>query len=592
MKLEPSTDFAREAGREAELLHALNTASAILQRAAHSEADVFRVFKEEINKLGVNSALTLLDDSGKRLIIQAVAVPSGILSTLEKLAGRSGEGFSFEIERVDVYRQVVESRRTLFVADNTNHLVQMLPEELQPMTRHVIQYFGRTPGIFAPLVIEGRVQGALNVTGPGLIARDAPALEAFANHIAIALEKVRLFTAMQQELYERRQAEEAAWRLQKLESLGHLAGGIAHDFNNLLTAMLAQTSLALAKAPPPSPVRSHIEKAIKAAERATHLTRQLLAYSGRGHFEIRAFNLNKLIQDNLHLFKVALPKSINLETELADSLPPVEGDTSQVQQVIVNLIINAAEAIGENPGMVRVNTTTQEVSESDEHVWQHTGEPLLPGRYVVLEVQDDGRGMDEETLAKIFEPFFTTKFTGRGLGLAAVLGIVRGHKGGLTVESQEGKGSAFQLFFPTSRSDVVASATIARPGKPAGSRPGVILVIDDEAPVREAVTDILELEGLKVITAADGRDGVALYRERQADISLVILDLSMPGLSGEETLLRLQQIKPDVPVLLSSGYSRREINKRLMNVEVAGFLQKPYNASRLLETVGQYLSKK
>lgn len=246
---------------------------------------------------------------------------------------------------------------------------------------------------------------------------------------------------------ERKHVEEALHRAQKLESLGVLAGGVAHDFNNLLMAMMAQTSLALAKMPSDNPARAHVKKAIRAAERAAELTRQMLAYSGRGQLDIQPINLNDLIQENLHLFQVAIPVNVTLSTKLHADLPPIKGDPGQVQQVIMNLILNAAEAISDRPGHVVVATGTHQIGE-DSARWHYTGEALAPGPYVTLTVQDDGAGMDEQMLAKIFDPFFTTKTTGPGLGLPAVLGIVRGHRGGLNVHSGPGKGTTFKVLFP------------------------------------------------------------------------------------------------------------------------------------------------
>jgi PAS domain S-box-containing protein len=392
------------------------------------------------------------------------------------------------------------------------------------------------------------------------------------------------------DITDRRQAEAALRQAQKMESLGILAGGVAHDFNNLLVAMLGQASLALARLPAdPVSARDSVEKAVKAAERAADLTRQLLAYSGRGQFTVRAIQLNDLIRENLSLLAVSLPKPVRLHTALAPDLPFIEGDPGQVQQIIMNLILNAAEAIGQRPGAITVRTGMRVVSEADMYWWQYTSEPLPPGGYVLLQVEDDGNGMEAATLASIFDPFFTTKFTGRGLGLAAVLGIVRGHGGGLHVTSEIGRGTTFQLLFPASAAKPApgpeAAPTISA-AKPAAR---LILVIDDEDPVREAVSDILDMEGIPVLAAADGAAGLELYYQRQAEIRLVLLDLSMPGLSGEETFHALRRINPDVRVVLSSGYSQTEAARRFTDQPVAGFLQKPYDVDALIAEVWRHL---
>ncbi|MEJ2750370.1 MAG: ATP-binding protein [Anaerolineae bacterium] len=303
---------------------------------------------------------------------------------------------------------------------------------------------------------------------------------------------------------------------QKIESLGVLAGGVAHDFNNLLVAILGQTSLALRKLPPDDSVRPHIEKAVTAAERASTLTQQLLAYSGQGHFQIRPIHLNELVEENLRLLYVAVPKHVQLRSQLSPHLPYVEADIGQMQQVIMNLILNAAEAMDEKEGIVTIVTDTQVVGSDDDQFWRHSGKPLEPGLYVSLVIHDNGKGMDSKTLARIFEPFFTTKSTGRGLGLAAVLGIIRGHQGGLSVTSEVGKGSTFKLLFPAA-TETSHPADREEVVEDTGVFAGKVLVIDDEQPVREAVEDILALEGIAVLSAANGDEGVALYRQREAE---------------------------------------------------------------------------
>lgn len=356
------------------------------------------------------------------------------------------------------------------------------------------------------------------------------------------------------DITERLKTEEAMRRTQKLESLGVLAGGIAHDFNNLLVAIMAQTSLALAKLPLGSEAFPHIDKAVKAAEHAADLTRQMLAYSGRGQFERKAIDLNRLLEENLHLFQVGIPKNVDLVSQFTKPLPLIEGDQGQMQQVVMNLILNAAEAVDsqrERPGWVLVKTGIETLVEDDGRFQQFTGSSLSPGCYVTLEVQDNGCGMDDKTMARIFDPFFTTKFTGRGLGLAAVQGIVRGHRAGLHVASEAGQGTTFTLLFPISPDQPVDQPATDNNGR-IPHKEGCVLVIDDETAVRDAVSDILSLEDIKTIIAANGTEGIARYQEHQKDIQLIILDLSMPGLSGEETYAQLkknQSPRPGIDLL-------------------------------------------
>jgi PAS domain S-box-containing protein len=392
--------------------------------------------------------------------------------------------------------------------------------------------------------------------------------------------------AICRDITEHKQSEEAVRRTQKLESLGLLAGGVAHDFNNLLVAILGQTALGLSRLPADSPSRANLEKAVRAAERAADLTRQMLAYSGRGHFQVTTVDLNALILDNLHLFEAAVPKNVRLRSELEPSLPWIDADVGQIQQVVMNLITNAAEAIGDRPGTVTVTTGHRVVGRGDEALWRHTGEPLAPGTYLTLEVQDDGQGMAPAVRERIFDPFFTTRFTGRGLGLAAVLGIVRGHKGGLQVESEAGKGTLFRLVFPRSQRSPVAREPATPPALAAA---GTVLVIDDEEVVREAVADALESEGIRYRLAPDGASGVSVLREHRREIGLVLLDLSMPGRSGEETFAELRKVDDRVPVVLSSGFAEEEARRRFAARDLAGFLQKPYRFPTLVAEVKRCL---
>jgi CheY-like chemotaxis protein len=322
-------------------------------------------------------------------------------------------------------------------------------------------------------------------------------------------------------------------------------------------------------------------------ERAADLTRQMLAYSGRGHFVVRPTDLNALVRENLPLFEVAVPKSVRLEARLDPDPPLVDADVGQIQQVLMNLVINGAEAIGERGGTVTVATGVREVAAADQSLWRASGQPLAPGRYVSLEVRDDGPGMDAETVDRIFEPFFTTKFTGRGLGLAAVLGVVRGHRGALSVESAPGHGTVFRLLFAPSAQPTFAGA----PTQTSAARTATVLIVDDEEAVREMIGEVLENEGFEVLRAEDGSRGVALFREGRDRIDVVLLDLSMPGLSGEETFRQLREIDPGVRVILSSGYDRDEARGRFGTARPAGFIQKPYRPEELMAEIGRCIGQ-
>ena len=390
------------------------------------------------------------------------------------------------------------------------------------------------------------------------------------------------------DITEQRRIEEQLRHTQKLESLGVLAGGVAHDFNNLLTGILGNSSLALDNLGPNHPIRSMLQEVMRAAERAADLTRQLLAYAGKGRFIMRTLDLSDLVREISGLVQTSLPKQAQLRMQLSEDLPGIDADPGQLQQIVMNLVINGAEAIGPEGGSVLVRTFVQEVDRDYIATMSSAGELLKPGRYVALEVHDTGVGMDEATLARVFDPFFTTKFAGRGLGLSAVLGIVRAHQGALKVYSQPGQGTTFKTLFPASAHPVLREA--AAP-KPQLNGAGTVLVVDDEDIVRLTARHALERYGYRTVLAGDGKAALEAFRARSGDVALVLLDLTMPVMNGEETLRQLQALDPRVKVLLTSGYNEVEAVQRFAGKGLAGFIQKPYTAAALAEKVKEVLAK-
>jgi PAS domain S-box-containing protein len=392
---------------------------------------------------------------------------------------------------------------------------------------------------------------------------------------------------------ERRALEHKLLETQKLESLGVLAGGIAHDFNNLLMAILGNAELVQRELSTKSAVHEPITQIEIAARRAADLTSQMLAYAGKGRLVVQRFDLNMLVAEISALLNVTIAKSTTLQYGLAPQLPAIEGDATQLRQVVMNLVINAAEAIGEAPGTITITTSVRHV----DQVYLATMwlAPELPdGDYVVLEVADTGLGMDSVTLAKMFDPFFTTKFTGRGLGLAAVLGIVRSHGGAVKVQSGPGQGTVFTVLLP-SVSDMRAAAhepeRLHSPGPLVAQEQigSLLLVIDDEESVRAVITRILERAGFRVLSAADGRAGLALFHEHADSIAGVLLDLTMPQMNGEDALQAIHQVRPDARVVIMSGYDEQALTERFAPLHPAGFLQKPFNLRTLEEKVQQLL---
>jgi len=401
--------------------------------------------------------------------------------------------------------------------------------------------------------------------------------------------KITGFLAIQRDVTERRRSEDALRHSQKLESIGTLAGGIAHDFNNLLNAVLGQSALALSKLPRESLAADNVTKAIKAAERATDLTRQLLAYSGKGKFVTVDFDLNRLVQENIQILEVSIPKTVQLKLLLDSSGATIQGDMGQIQQVIMNLIINAGEAIGSKPGTITIRTGRIEITPEDNHFWKYTTTSLATGKYVSLQVSDTGCGILPTMLARIFDPFFSTKFTGRGLGLAAVLGIIRGHNGGVGIESELGKGTTFEVVFPLVDGTVKADLTEKTSNIPIDGEGKTLLVIDDEPTVLELLMDVFTGANFKVIESLNPIEGVEMYREHQEKIAMVVLDFSMPGMDGKAAFEELTKINKNVRVLLCSGYSEEEMMSGFGAIRPLGFMKKPYKPSDLLERVSSML---
>ncbi len=384
----------------------------------------------------------------------------------------------------------------------------------------------------------------------------------------------------------RREFEQNMQRAQKLESLGVLAGGIAHDFNNLLTPIMGAAGLALMELPNDSPIRTRLQTIHRAAKRAAALTNQMLAYAGQKPLRVELVDLTAIVEDMRDLALTSLTGKARIDLNLETDLPLVEGESAQLSQVVMNLISNAAESLPEGHGQLSISTgTTMVDSRSRKMLFSDS---MNLGEHVYFEVRDSGCGMDAETLDRIFDPFYTTKFTGRGLGLAAVSGIVRGHGGGIEVTSEPGSGTRFRVLFPAVRRKVVQSVREAKsPGE--FHLEGTALVVDDDEGVRELAQEVLERAGMHVLCAADGRAGVEDFRENADRIRVVLLDRTMPELSGADALEAIRKIRPDTPIVLVSGYSEERVQDELGGKGLAGFLKKPFLPETLLERVADVL---
>lgn len=388
------------------------------------------------------------------------------------------------------------------------------------------------------------------------------------------------FIAVVVDVTERRNIEASLRHTQKLESLGLLAGGIAHDFNNLLSAILAESTLASLKLADTHTARLHINKTLQVVERAANLTRQLLAYAGKETFERKPLDLNSIIEDNLSLLEATMPNGIALRHQLTP-LPLIVADAGQMQQVVMNLVINAAEAYDMMEGIVLVETSVVEIHDGDP-LPQGINRPLPAGQYVCFCVTDHGQGMSAATIERIFEPFFTTKVTGRGLGLSAVQNILADLGGAMGIQSMEGVGTTFELFFPAYLPEPDFEAL---PSLNDLNNQGCILLVDDEDVIRRALAEVLDLAGFAVITAVSGEDAVAKFKAHQAEIAAVVIDINMPGMAGDEAVGHLLKIVPDLPVILMSGYGSLSLGRELLDLPTVRVLKKPFGFNELVNAI-------
>ncbi len=387
---------------------------------------------------------------------------------------------------------------------------------------------------------------------------------------------------------EQKQLQMRMQQAQKLESMGMLAGGIAHDFNNLLMGVLANASIALEEIAPDSPGRKSLESIELSAQRAADLANQMLTYSGKARLIVQPMNLSALVLEMGNLLQASTSKRAVVTYDLNDALPAIEGDPTQLRQVVMNLITNASEAMEDRDGTIALRTYPTELSAGDIPETNYNFE-IEPGRYVCLEVRDEGCGMDDATRERIFDPFFTSKFTGRGLGLATVMGIVRGHYGAIMVDSKLGVGTVFRVYFPASDAIVPIANNAPRVFKAAAGE-GTVLIVDDESLILDVTQRILERSGYSVLTAHDGFECIEQLEAHPSRVVAVLLDMTMPRMNGVETFGRIKQMQPDLPVILTSGFNEHDARDHFHDAAPSGFIQKPYRSNDLVTKLQEVLN--
>jgi PAS domain S-box-containing protein len=558
-----------ERKRAEQLLRALNEAALAMEQALTPE-EIFAAVAEVFKKLGFSCMVLPMDEGQGRLFTRYLSYETKVLKAAEKLVGLQHEDFSIPVETVDVYRKVVWEKKTVFVEHAEDIVRQVLPEPARRPTGQIVRMLKVPKSIPAPLIVEDKVIGVLSVQSDDLTEDDVPAITAFAHQMAAAWRKAQLMQDLQNTLEELKRTQAQLLQAQKMEAIGQLAGGIAHDFNNLLTSIGGFAELLLWKAPEGSQQHRDLHQIKIAAERATALTRQLRLFTRQEQGEHRPVQLNSVVEEARDLLGHSIPKGITIKTYLEPELWTVEADPSQISQVLMNLCLNARDAMPDG-GTLTLETRNVTLDEEQAQVIL----AARPGRYVHLSVSDTGCGMSPEVEARLFEPFFTTKEAGKGtgLGLAVVYGIVKGHNGFINVRSDIGRGSTFHIYLPPIEL-AVEEREVEGLEPPTGTE--TILLVDNEEAVRELGQRVLKHCGYTVLTVENGVQALELYQAHQGEIALVVLDAAMPEMGGRQCLRRLRDLDPQVKVLISTGYPANSLAQKLVAEGALGVVEKPF----------------
>jgi PAS domain S-box-containing protein len=572
-----------ERKRAESLLTTLNDAALAMERTMTID-DIVRVTEERLAAIGMVGSIFLLDESGENWSMRYSSLPPDALRAAERLLGTSMMDTPLPLADTETLSRAVCERRAVYTGDVAEVLKQVLPLPKKKFAMKLQAVLGVRKGVYAPMIAEDRVFGIFAVDSDELSERDIPAVTAFANQLAAAWRKATLMKQLEQSLEELKETQDQLLQAQKMEAVGRLAGGVAHDFNNLLTAISGYAELMACNPSLDDQVQSDVEQIRKAADQAATLTRQLLAFSRRQPLQPVVVDINKVVVDMDAMLRRLIGEDIELTTALNENLCQTKADPGQLEQVIINLVVNARDAMPEG-GKLTVSAKTVTL----DRMACAAIHDARPGNFVCLSIEDTGSGIEREVLDQIFEPFFSTKGPGKGtgLGLAVVYGIIRQHEGWINVYSEPGNGTVFKVYLPMvalqdrgAESDGEADSDADVHGK--GQR---ILLVEDEEAVRQLASRALTESGYVVFKAKDVEEAVEVFERENGAFDLVFTDVVLPDKSGVKLIEDLLERRPDLRVLVSSGYTDQKSQWPVIQELGFRFLQKPYSIVELLNVV-------
>ncbi|MBN2564857.1 MAG: response regulator, partial [Candidatus Eisenbacteria bacterium] len=539
-----------------------------------------------LSNVGMTGTVLLMDDDGSTLWLRHTSHGPDQLRASHRLLGMQLDEIPFSIDEVDALRVTVWDRQAVLCDNMLEFLCQALPASKRKFAPQLQRAVNSRKAVFAPMIADDRVLGVLAVGSDELTEREKPAVTAFANQLSAAWRKASLMQELQRSIHELRETQDQLLQAQKMEAVGRLAGGVAHDFNNLLTAISGYAELLSCNTALDEKTQADVAQIRKAAEQAASLTRQLLAFSRRQPLQPVAIDLNRVVGDMNAMLRRLIGEDIELDTALDEATCQTKVDPGQVEQVIINLVVNARDAMPEG-GKLTVATRNVTL----DSMACATIQDAKPGRFVCLSIEDTGSGIERGVIDQIFEPFFSTKgpTKGTGLGLAVVYGIVRQHGGWINVYSEPGQGTAFKVYLPSitagaSKDEATLETEPVQRARGAGQR---ILLVEDEEAVRELATRALSESGYVVFEAGAAEEALELFRREDGRFDLVFSDVVLPDKSGIRLIEDLLDIRPDLQVLVSSGYTDQKSQWPVIQKKGYRFLQKPYSLVDLLGTIDE-----